>query len=342
MNTLTAPSLHARVLSSFDDSSLSPNEWNDLLERSHTNAINLTWQWQRNWWKSFGRGRLMLVILEDADRPVCIAPLFVDDGMIFNVCPEDHLDLIGEVSRDSVEAIITCALENVPGFQGLRVYFVPQSSPTSHFLQQAATHFGFTCIQESSFPSPRLEISAQPDAAAACTRKKSLLRHENYFRREGRLTIQHATTAEEILPQLDEFFDQHIARRAATPNPSLFVEQRQRDYYRSITENIGPTGWLRFTRIEWNSRPIAFHFGASYAGRYLFGIPSFAIEFERHSPGEVLLRQLILAAIEEGAAVFDFGIGDEAYKYRFATSQVQLVTWGIYPKSSRYLPRPQP
>ena len=45
-------------------------------------------------------------------------------------------------------------------------------------------------------------------------------------------------------------------------------------------------------------------FGASYAGRYLFGIPSFAIEFSRHSPGEVLLRQLILAAIEEGAESF--------------------------------------
>jgi CelD/BcsL family acetyltransferase involved in cellulose biosynthesis len=103
---------------------------------------------------------------------------------------------------------------------------------------------------------------------------------------------------------------------------------------------IGPTGWLRFTRLEWNAHPIAFHFGASYAGRYLFGIPSFAIELERQSPGEVLLRQLIMAAIEEQAAIFDFGIGAEAYKFRFATDQERLVTWGIYPKSSRYLPGP--
>jgi hypothetical protein len=58
------------------------------------------------------------------------------------------------------------------------------------------------------------------------------------------------------------------------------------------------------------------------------------------TPGEVLLRQLIRAAVEEGADVFDFGIGDEAYKYRFATGQEQLITWGIYPMSSRYLPRP--
>ena len=89
--------------------------------------------------------------------------------------------------------------------------------------------------------------------------------------------------------------------------------------------------------LTWNGRAIAFHFGLSYRRRFLFGIPSFDIELQDHSPGEVLLRQLILAAIEEGATVFDFGPGEEAYKYRFATSEVRLVTWGIYPKQSPYL-----
>ena len=65
MTTLTAPRLHARVLSSFDDSALAPGLWNELLSRSHTNAVNLTWQWQRNWWRFFGRGRLMLVVIEE-------------------------------------------------------------------------------------------------------------------------------------------------------------------------------------------------------------------------------------------------------------------------------------
>ena len=92
-------------------------------------------------------------------------------------------------------------------------------------------------------------------------------------------------------------------------------------------------GWLRFTCITWNDRPIAYHFGLCYRGRYLFGIPSFAIDLARYSPGEVLLRQLLIAAIEEGAHTFDFGIGDEAYKYRFATDVVQLRTWGLYPQS---------
>jgi CelD/BcsL family acetyltransferase involved in cellulose biosynthesis len=146
--------------------------------------------------------------------------------------------------------------------------------------------------------------------------------------------VRHTHEPAIIFSQLDGFFAQHISRRSATTNPSLFVDSKQREYYRNIVVEIGPTGWLRFTRIDWNDRAIAYHFGLSYHGRYLFGVPSFEMELQRHSPGEVLLRQLLLAAIEEGADVFDFGIGDEAYKYRFATSEVRLVTWGVYPEAA--------
>ena len=73
----------------------------------------------------------MLIVVAKANRPVCIAPLFVADGMVFNFCPEDHLDFVGEVSNEIVAAIIRRAREHVPDFQGLRLYFIPQSSPTA-------------------------------------------------------------------------------------------------------------------------------------------------------------------------------------------------------------------
>jgi CelD/BcsL family acetyltransferase involved in cellulose biosynthesis len=59
--------------------------------------------------------------------------------------------------------------------------------------------------------------------------------------------------------------------------------------------------------------------------------PSFAIELARFSPGEVLLRQLLLRAIEEGLAIFDFGLGEEPFKARFATHSRQVRNWGLYP-----------
>ena len=210
-------SLKATVISSFDDPAVAPPRWNRLLARGQTDSVNLTWEWQRNWWNTFGRGQLLLVIIEQDGEPICIAPLFAEHGMVFNICPEDRLDLVGGASGpDVIEAIIQSLYDCVPDFQGLRLYFIPHTSPTSKCIEEAAERLGLACFEEASLAAPQLDIADQPDVAARRTRKKSLVRHENYFRRNGRLEVQHARTAEEILPQLDEFFEQHIDRRAAT------------------------------------------------------------------------------------------------------------------------------
>src|SRR5207249_709520 len=138
-----------------------------------------------------------------------------------------------------------------------------------------------------------------------------------------------------ILPHLDEFFEQHVSRWAATPYPSLFHDPAQRAFYQALTPLAAKAGWLRFTRLEWEGRSIAFHFGFCYGGRYLWYKPSFAIALARHSPGEVLLRQLLLAAKNEGSRVFDFGLGDEGFKRRFANQITTVRTWGLYPTLER-------
>ena len=72
-------------------------------------------------------------------------------------------------------------------------------------------------------------------------------------------------------------------------------------------------------------------FGFCYGGSYIYYKPTFAIEFAKRSPGNVLLRNLLLAALEEGANIFDLGLGAEAYKERFATNTQFVRNWGLYP-----------
>ena len=324
-----------QVLMGFDDPAMGPRIWTELLERGQTNAVNLTWHWQRCWWQAFGRGQLLLIAAWRDDELVAIAPLFADSGMIFNICPEDHLDFVGNVSDAAVlDAILTTARNCVDDFLGFRFYFIPDQSTTGAHLEQAAGRLGLSIHREASLMSPWLDLAGRPEVAEACTRKASLLRHERFFRREGELQVDHWRQTDDIAPCLDDFFEQHIARRAATPFRSLFVEKRQREYYRELTREAAAQGWLRFTRVLWNGQAIAYHFGLSYRGRYLWGIPSFDIRLSRHSPGEVLLRQVLLAAIAEGATHFDFGPGDESYKHRFANAATHLETWGLYPTSA--------
>ena len=325
-----------RILDGFDDPSFTREQWADLQKTGDTDSVNLTWNWLRSWWGTFGRGKLLLILAERDGQPVALAPLFAESGMIFNLCPEDNLDFIGDISDPLIlDAILEKARSLISDFLGFRFYFIPDASRTGARLQEAASRLGLVCHDEGDIPSPMIDIAGQPDVALAATRKKSLLRHERYFTREGDLEVLHLKNGMDILPHLDEYFQQHIARRATTDAPSLFLNPIQCAYYRKLTEEISPTGWLRFTRVNWNGKPIAFHYGLCYQGRYLFGVPSFDVELSRFSPGEVLLRQLLLASISEGAKTFDFGVGDEAYKYRFATHVNRLRTWGLYQTSSK-------
>lgn len=329
----TNANVSTRILKGFDDNTFGEQQWTKLLQTGDTRTVNLTWQWQRSWWRSFARGRLMLIVAEQDGKPVALAPLFTDGGMVYNICPEDCLDFIGDVSQPEViDALLKTAKAEVNNFAGFQFYFIPDTSRTSEFLEMAAERLRLNWYNEGKLPSPAMDLAGKPDITIAATRKKSLVRHENYFLREGKLEVYHATDAAGILPYLDEFFEQHIGRRNVTSAHSLFIDPKQQEYYRRLTQDIAPTGWLRFTRLKWNGDHIAFHFGLSYKGRYLFGIPSFDIRLSHHSPGEVLLRQVLLAAIAEGATTFDFGIGDEAYKYRFATDTTLLYTWGLYPR----------
>jgi CelD/BcsL family acetyltransferase involved in cellulose biosynthesis len=320
------------VVESFDDPLASPARWDAVLRRGKTDVVFLTWHWQRAWWEAFGRGTLLLIVAERDGETVAIAPLFAEAGMIFFVGSggSDYLDFIGDISEPVVlDSILNTARHSIPDFLGFRFYHVPDESATGHLLKSAGDRLVLDVFDEGDLRAPMLDFSTPNDSSP--TQKKSLQRHEKFFRREGSLEVLHFTEGEKIRPHLKEFFAQHIDRWKRTASPSLFEDLRKQQFYEKLIEIADHTGWLRFTRIDWNGTPIAFHFGTCYRGQYLWYKPSFAVELARHSPGEVLLRQLLLAAQAEHARVFDFGLGDERFKSRFANRVSTVRTWGSYP-----------
>jgi len=322
-----------RCLEGFDDPSFGSAQWNRLLTRGRSDLVFLTWEWQSAWWQCFGRGELLLMAVEREGEVVALAPLFTEAGMVYFVGSggSDYLDFIGDVTRPEVlDALLQAARERVADFIGFVFYHVPESSATAGHLAEAGARLGLRLFNEGELAAPALELVAQREVALAAPNKKSLVRHERHLSREAALSVTHLRAGEEILPHLEDFFAQHRDRWAATPHPSLFGDERQRRFYRRLTAVAAQTGWLRFTRLDWKSRPIAFHYGVCYRENYLWYKPSFAIDLARYSPGEVLLRQLLLAALAEGARTFDFGLGEEQFKARFATQVNQVRTWGLY------------
>jgi CelD/BcsL family acetyltransferase involved in cellulose biosynthesis len=330
-----ATHLATLLLNGFDDPRFGPTQWDKVLAAGDTRVVFLTRLWQQVWWEVFGRGQLLLVAVEREGQVVALAPLFCDGGMIFFVGSggSDYLDFIGDISEAEIlDALLNVARNAVTDFVGFRFYHVPDGSRTGPQLQRAASRLRLTISDEGDLSAPALDLATRPEAGREAASKSSLLRHQKFFERQGELTVRHHRQGKAIRPELDAFFAQHVARWAATPSPSLFHDPAQRRFYERLTEGAAEAGWLRFTRVNWNGQPIAFHFGFCYGGSYLWYKPSFDIAWARRSPGEVLLRQLFCAAMAEGAHTFDFGLGDEPFKRRFATQINRVRTWGLYPR----------
>jgi CelD/BcsL family acetyltransferase involved in cellulose biosynthesis len=326
--------VRTRILSGFDDPVFGREAWNGLLERSGSDSIYLTWEFQRAWWETLGRGELLLILAERGGRPVALAPFYCESGMVYFVgsaFESDYLGFVGDVAAPAVlDALLEAARRSAPGFLGFELYFLPDRSGAGEQLRQAARRLGLSCYEEEEMTAPALDLAGRPDLALAAAHRPKLAKLERAYRREGCLVVQHLREATEIRPHLDEFVEQHIARWSGTENPSRFLYPKARRLIERFTELAAPTGWLRFTRLEWQGRAIAFHYGYCHRGRYYWGIPSFAVDLARRSPGQLLLRQLLLAAIEEGARCFDFGTGAQEFKMRFASQVDRVRTWGLY------------
>lgn len=327
-------SVSTKILEGFDDPTFGPERWERLLHKGDTDVVYLTWHWQRAWWEALGSGELLLIVAERNGEEVALAPFYAHRRMIFFVGSgeSDYLDFIGDVGDPEIlDTIIETARDRVTDFIGFRFFAVLDSSRTGERLKKAADRLGLMCVEEAVWPAPAVDLAGGTEAALAAANGRRLLKRERFFRHRGRLEVRQFREGEAILPHLEEFFEQHISRWEKATDPSPFLDPKQRAFIERLTMVAAHTGWPRFTRLDWAGRPIAFEYGWQYRNTYFGGPSCFAMDLACRSPGQVLLRHLLLSAIDDGVSTYDFGMGDEPYKFRFASRVNYMRTWGLYP-----------
>jgi CelD/BcsL family acetyltransferase involved in cellulose biosynthesis len=305
--------------------SVERNQWQRLLRRGDSDVVFLTREWQQAWWDSYGRGTLLLAAARRNNDIVALSSLFSQEGMVYFVGSggSDCLDFIGDISDPEIlDALLTTARDYVEDFVGFRFYFVPERSRTGGLLAEAAARLSLDFCDEGALAAPVLSLNT-PGAAEAATNKKTVRQHERMLERTGAIELRDYRSSEAIL------------RWQSTPSPSLVLHEKHRQFYQPVVQEASDTGWLRFAQLRWQDRTIASHFGFCYGGNYSYYKPAFAVDLTRYSPGQVLLRRLILAALDEHASTFDFGIGDEPYKQRFATSTPVVKTGALFAPGRR-------
>lgn len=333
-----------RIARSFEELGLDEGKWNALVASSSTNSVFQTYQWVRSWADVYGRDRTCLfVVAEGAEGTLGVIPLVVDatpgrprvarfvgDGRA------DYSDVLAPSGSASLIERMVEALLLDDGWDGLDLHNIPKASPTSTAIEATCSRHGVPAIVDADAICSALLIEGREDGALRVLTKPSLRRRRSYFARTGGLSVRHLTTVEDVLPLLDAFFDQHVRRWAGSSTPSLFTNEQNRQFYRTLTRRLADTPWLLFTSIEQSGRPIAMHYGFDYDGVVTWYKPSFEPAVARHSPGLALLGELIDYSISNRRRELDFTWGDEPFKARFTNHIRHIVRLQVFRKPMRY------
>ena len=165
-----------------------------------------------------------------------------------------------------------------------------------------------------------------PGVFSALAAKDKLRQYHRKLGRLGEVGFRHLESREEVLAQLPGFFRQHQERSVLAGRDSQFLDERPRRFYEELVRAMDPATELRFGILKAGDRLAACHFGFEANGRFLFYKPTFDVALWDYSPGQVLLRSLFEYAETRGLEVFDFTIGDEDYKHRFANEVVHTLS----------------
>lgn len=122
-----------------------------------------------------------------------------------------------------------------------------------------------------------------------------------------------------------ESIDLIASIRAGRFEDDILQSAYAREFYADVAANGRDVA--RIYRLKLDGEDVAQAFGLVLGGRFYYLLIGADYErFGKHSPGLVLYDLLIEKWIEEGGTVFDFTIGDEAFKRDFGTAPTLMHT----------------
>ena len=296
-------------------------------------------------------------IVTRAGEPVAILPVGIRHGVLnFLSSPRgDFNDLIFDssegpsLSSTDIEEVCRLALSaldesNLNWHEGCLENVVEDSWLLKGLLSsgEAAT-MNFPCrpfvAQHGVGPAARLTGESSEELKKKLCRKKTTKRRRNQLERLGNLEFVSRLPQDELLRASELFVKLHCQRRHAAGDESFLEDKNGQRFLEAILQ--GPTQHAaKLSSLRLDGQDIALCLGLEVDGRYSYYAPTFDDEWSKYAAGDVLLSFMLEDAIDRGVAVFDFGLGDEAYKARFASEarevfKIHLFGSGVTPRLKR-------
>jgi CelD/BcsL family acetyltransferase involved in cellulose biosynthesis len=308
-------------------------EWRRLAE-GRGNAF-VTPEWARCWFSHYGsHASPLITVLSNASGSIQgVMPLAVHDAGHPRMCaiPGANLgDRFHPVCDPGDEPAVGEAAGRVLASEGLvwSVVALDHVDTASGWVEALlrSTPVRLTRFERVAAGLPLIDLSAHGDWEAFLGTMSANLRQQvrRFPRRAERrysVRIRRTQRAEELSDDLDTFFRLHDLRFRGSSSLST---ESARAFLADFAHLALERGWLRLWFLELDGRAVSAWYGWKLGTRYSHYNSGFDPDFSADRPGLVLLASILQDAFREGAAEFDFLLGDEDYKYRFADGRREV------------------
>lgn len=325
------------------------NDWNDLLSKSESNNIFLTWEWLYNWWEIFGYDKeLKILLVKEDNKLIGIAPLYLskDKKNIYHIkflgsthVGSDYLDFILQKGREY--EIIFKILEyldlNGNEWQIINLVDISAQSKSVKLIHKFSNNNFYLLIKKHNI-CPYISLPDSYDLflnSLSSNMRYNIKKKRYKFKNEfgGHFVI--IKDKAELDKSIEHLVKLNLSRTRMKNMKSPFSDKQFFQFHNNLIKSVFDKGWIRLCFLKVKDKFIACLYIFKYNQKYYYYQSGFDSEWAKLSPGFLLFSYCIENAILEGIKEFDFLRGREEFKYRWAKDRRINLQIDIYRKNLR-------
>jgi CelD/BcsL family acetyltransferase involved in cellulose biosynthesis len=307
--------------------------WDRLSRNSgHDTSVYLTHEWLWTWWRHFGEGnKLNILLIERESQVIGIVPLMRTEYRL-GLLRLRALETIGSVNyncvglaqsenREEVIAAFLAYMAEELANNGLvlRLTLVPEDSEFLALLRKNIPLFADNlAVQEKATTvAPYIALPATWDEyfRSLSGNRRWILRRRLRALEEAHVVDFQECTVDTLDARLNEFFDLHQKRWQSVNVRGVFADPKNKEFYRDIATQFLERGWLHFSCITVDGEMALAEYSFVYDRKFYAATAARDPRYSKYSLGHLHYVYLVKGAIERGLQEFDFLKGDEPYKF---------------------------
>ncbi len=297
-------------------------QWNAMVQSMAQPEVFYTWEWAAAVVRSHPETRPLFFAAFRERALVGVVALEQSHSVNFLTAPTaDYCEFIS--AEDDRAAFIELVLRNLARLKlgSLKLANVSVNSRTAQVVRTFSQSNGYAQFSRPAYSCSQIVLESAEQRADAAIAAHNSPKRRARLTRLGAITIEHHADWRTFKGEFPNFVNAHVARFASQGKTSSLVAPSRRLFLEELGKLLSEQGSLKCSVLRLGGKPVAWHFGMAFHGKWFWYQPAFDLACDQASPGTYLLREVIQeAARSPEFRGLDLGLGEESYKSQYANS----------------------